>query len=379
MPRRDPHAVVDTVTDDPQRGSAGTAATTGGTIGRARRLAGTPASTSASCTSFEPPRPSGRNRSPGARGPHARPPAPTRSASAHGARPRPSGHATGGRVLDPRLDVDRAEPGPARAARAPTASTGVRGVGRRRRDARAGRRPARPGRRPGARPRARSPRATSSTASTVARRRRRRAEPLAHDAPGERAGQRRERGRVVGRVLGRERVEQLVVVAQHVGLPGEHLDEIAVARRARARASPRAAATRAGGAGRRSSDRAPAPRPSRAQISCVSARRSASSGRRTRPAPRGHAGQPGRAAPPQQLQQHRLGLVVARVPDEDRGRADLVARRARARRTARRAPALRGSRPRRRRPRSTRALGAEPRARRRATTRASCSVPARRP
>ena len=92
--RGDPDPMVDTVTHDPHglRRRQPPAPTTAA-------VAGDPASASASFSSFEPLRPSGRNRSPG---PAARTTtdAGTTSAS-QTARSRPSGHAAGGPCLDP--------------------------------------------------------------------------------------------------------------------------------------------------------------------------------------------------------------------------------------------------------------------------------------
>ncbi len=146
--RGDPDTMIDTVTDDPhgfrsrnhrRRRPRG--------VGRA-----TPASASASCSSFEPLRPEGPEPFAGLGPPHhhrsrdddrrRRPPG-----------SRPSGHATGRTVLDPGLDLDVGESRPARQLERHRYAPGCDAPGPTR--ARGDRRPARSDRRPGSRRRAR--------------------------------------------------------------------------------------------------------------------------------------------------------------------------------------------------------------------------------
>ena len=212
--RRDAHTMVDTVTDDPQRESVGTAASApADTIGASRgarpdaRL-GERVADELRAAPTERPEPLA-----GARDPHDRDRR-RRDRRRTPRTPRPSGHATGGAVLDPRLDRDRAEAGAARELRARRARRRSAELGAVD-EVQAARRRARPDRRPGARRRAARRARRRARASTVAERRRRRCRATAGRRAGRaRAAARASARRVVGRVLGRERVEQLVVVAQ---------------------------------------------------------------------------------------------------------------------------------------------------------------------
>ena len=324
VPRGHPHAVVDTVTDHPDPESGGTAApgpalTTGLA---ARRPAGTPASTSASRTSFDPPRPSGRNRSPA-------------RAGANGSRPSPTR-----RRRTPRTTARRATPPAARARSRPrsrsrrtrhgpaTATAPVAAARASRSPTRWSRAPTRSTRRPpGSSTARRSPRATASTASTVAddgggAPSHWRTTRVAQRAAAGRRARRRRRLRARPRAT----FEELVVVAQH-RRPGA---------RARRRGRGRAPRSRRGMTSRRSHTRrwwsssfigsCTGASPRRAQSSRVSARRTFEQRPANPSAPLRHAREPGGRAPAEQRQQHGLGLVVARVADEDRHGSDLVGR-----------------------------------------------------
>ncbi len=133
---------------------------------------------------------------------------------------------------------------------------------------------------------------------------------------------------------GGQRLEELVVVAQQIGLTGEDLDQVAV-----------------GAALEPGHDLAPQPHASVVQLvvhRIMRGRESEPRGELVRvaaptreqrapevPAPRGHPRESRRRGAAQHLQQHRLGLVVARVREEDRNGADRGARPFRARRSAR--------------------------------------------
>ena len=111
-----------------------------------------------------------------------------------------------------------------------------------------------------------------------------------------------------------------------VGRPG---GPGSVRRRAR-RWCPAAGAARggpgcAGGRGTRWSGPRPGRQASPAHSSVVSARRRSRRGRRSRRMP----ASPSRPAPPQEVEQHGLGLIVGGVPGEDVGRQDGVAGRPR--------------------------------------------------
>ena len=305
---RDPDAMIDTVTDDPDRLVA---ATTG--VRPAAR--GTPASASASCRSFDR---SGRAAGTAPRPRPARRPhrAPDRRRTPHVATVGPRGGRRRARSR-PRSRRRQSGPGPGSCERDRRRGAG----GRPRRRARAGRRHARPGRRRAARSRAVAARDGEHPLDRRDRRRRG-AEPAA-GRPGARARRAapRARRRLRGRVGG-ERVEQLVVVAQQLGLAGEHLDEIAL-----------------GAALELRHDLTPQPHASVVQLvvhRIVHRRETQARAELVRVAPaqleqrpahvtRGAAGMPASpaAAAAQHVQQHGLGLVVTRVPDEDRLRADL--------------------------------------------------------
>ena len=185
-----------------------------------------------------------------------------------------------------------------------------------------------------------SRRATASTRSTVAASGgwpivRARAQPGAHGHAGQRRGRRRERGRRRwdrGSLASADRWSARS--AGVVGQAGEQRDDIAtgdvVEQRQHLVADPVAAVD----AGRRWSDRRPAPGPLRAQRARVSARRRP----QDRPTLVGsHAGQAVEAGAPQQVEQHGLGLVVGGVAR--------AARPAAAPRSGRPGPGPRGSGP----------------------------------
>jgi hypothetical protein len=154
-------------------------------------------------------------------------------------------------------------------------------------------------------------------------RRRRRPQPLTNHAAGKRRRQRRERAGIIRRVLRGERVEQLVIVAEQRGLSGEHFDEIALRTPLEAR-----------------HDLAPQPHapmpelvihgiahgcPSQPGADLVRIGAPQLEERSSYPAPdRRHSGEPGRTAPPQHREQHRFGLVVSRMRDEDRRRTRFI-------------------------------------------------------
>ena len=329
----DPDAMVDTVTDDPDRLVRRPADRR--RPGRARRLAATPASASASCRSFEPLRPSGRNRSPA-------PAARTTTDAGHpvGVAHRPV-DAVGPRhrraVLDPRLDLDAARTGPGPGSASDDAATAA---APRRRGAVDAHEPAAHPLDPVAagelRGAARRPRATASTRSTVAA-----------DGGGGRASQRRTTRRARARrgsatSAARRRDRAAAASDSSSSSSSRNSSAWRASTSTRSRSAPRSSR---GMTSRRSQTRrwcrssfigsCTGASPSRAQSSWVSRRRSSSSGRRTKPRARRHARQPGRRRAPQHLQQHRLGLVVARVPDEDRHRRRPRPARVPARRTAR--------------------------------------------
>ena len=117
----------------------------------------------------------------------------------------------------------------------------------------------------------------------------------------------------------RQLVEQIVVVAQQVGLAGQHRHQVALRR-----ASPSAAAVRgapgcAGSAGSRLDGIVRRPR---AQLACADASVSLRRKRQERPAWAGsHRRQPAARGAAEQVDQHGLGLVVGGVAGEHVGRA----------------------------------------------------------
>ena len=379
MLRGDAHAIVDTVTDDPERESGGTAAPApAATIGALRAAsAGTPASTERVADELRSAPPERPEPLPGTRDPHH-----AVGADAIGVDDRA---ASGRRATRPAAPSSihastatapkRARPGNGERRPAPASA-----AARRRRRGAAARRPARRVARRAARPRAARRARPRAPRRPCAERGRRRSEPPPHDAARRaRAAAPASAAASSGVVLGRERVEQLVVVAQHLGLAGEHLDEVAVARRVRGAGSPRGAATPAGGAARRSSGRAPAPSPSRAQISCVSARRSPSSGRRTRPRTRRHPREARRCRSPATARSSTVSAWSSRVCPTRIAAAPTSSATPLERGVARVAcPRFEVRHARRRRPSTTRASAPTAAAAAR-TTRASCSVPARSP
>ena len=176
-----------------------------------------------------------------------------------------------------------------------------------------------------------------------------RTEPSADDASGQRERKAGERVRVVGRVFRRKCVEQQVVFTHQGGLPGEHLREIALrtANELGHHLAPQPHPAVMELVVHRVAYRSP-PQPGADLVRVGAAQ---IQHRAPEPAAHGrHAGETRRAAPPQQREQHRLRLVVACVPDEDRGRVGVVGRAARALRSARRGLRPRRWRSRRRRP-----------------------------
>ncbi len=321
--RGHPHAVVDTVTDDPDRRvgrhrGVGTGVTTGlaaptrrntrideRVVHQLRAAAAERAeSLTARAARTTAPAPTGRRRSPRTAGRRATP--------AGGAC---SIHASISTA--PKLR-------PARAAAAPPRrAVAVRVV-----DAGAAAPPTR-STRSAARKLGRPPLAARDREHGLDRRRRRaagrRATGARRGVATARRAARRASAASVGLVLGGERRRAgFVVLAQH--------SACRASTSTRSRRAPRS---------KRGNDLAAQPDPAVAQLvvhrvgnrseaqARHRSRRSRPAGTRAaaaqNPAPTGgHSGQPGRGAAPQQCEQHGLGLVVAGVPDEDRDRADLV-------------------------------------------------------
>ena len=277
--RRHLHAVVDTVTDDParpvRRRRDDARATPRGAIGgRDARL---PQRVGDALGPAAAERPEARRPAPGTR---RRPSSPTRSASST-AVVRPSGQATGGACSIQASSANRAEPrapGQRRAARRAGAGAAVAGRG-------AARPPARSTRgRPGARPRAVSrarPRARASTCSSAGGGG---AEPLAHGAAASGAARREQRGDV-------ERSARSSSAAASASRYSSSSRSSSACRASTSTRSRRASRSSRGITSRRSQTRrkctssfigsCTGARPSRAQISRVSARRRPSSGRRS--------------------------------------------------------------------------------------------------
>ena len=143
-------------------------------------------------------------------------------------------------------------------------------------------------------------------------------------SPPERRRQRDQCGDIFGFVSVDERFEQLVVFTQQIGLAREHVDEITIGAPLELRddlpAEPDPAVMQLvvhGIVHGRESE-------TRAQLMGFAAteteQRTAQESTR-----RGHSRQARCARAPQHLEEHRLRLVVARVRDEDRSRADLDA------------------------------------------------------
>ena len=158
----------------------------------------------------------------------------------------------------------------------------------------------------------------------------RRARPAGRAARARRRG----RGRRWGRAPAASSSSSVGVVAEHVGLPGEHGGDVALGDRVEQRQQLVAHAVAAEARVVVRSGRATGSRPSSAHSACVSARRRRRIGRCCRADSRPS---PSSAGAAQQVEQHRLGLVVGGVAGEHVRRA--------APRSGPRGPGPRGSGP----------------------------------
>ena len=117
-----------------------------------------------------------------------------------------------------------------------------------------------------------------------------------------------------------KRVECVEVVAAASAVRASARDSRRRAARRRAMAAPRAATGRVGTPGRRCAGRATRADPSAAHAASVVARRTIEQRPQVAAVDRPHAGDRARARAATKTQQHRLGLVVERVPEQHRRR-----------------------------------------------------------